>query len=331
MKLLEALAGRNTGRPPVWFMRQAGRYLPEYRELRKIHLLETLFFTPELAAEVTIQPLKRFPLDAAILFSDITVIARGLGCSLSFSEGPVIVPQIGLEEVKKGLKAQPEAFSPIWKTVSLVKQEICVPLLGFCGAPFTVISYLVGGQELALLWLRSDPESFQKLFEVVEQLSLDLLRGQVEAGVDAVQVFDSWANSLTALEFKRWTLPFLKKVAQEISVPKLFFMRSLHRFFDLIQDVPIGLSLDAEISLVSMRQKTTRPLQGNLDPDLLLGPQDLLAGAVNELLDSMKDDPAFILNLGHGVKPSTPIRAIETILALVHKDRFPAEVLSGQS
>lgn len=329
VKILDALAGRNTGRPPVWFMRQAGRYLPEYRALRAEHSLKTLFFTSSLVKEVTLQPLRRFPLDAAILFSDITVIAPALGCELSFAEGPIVVPEIGPEEAKRGFSLDWGPLAPVWQAVGEIKREISVPLLGFCGAPFTVSTYLAGGIEKTLGWLRDKPDSFSKLFAAVEEASLVHLEAQVERGADAVQIFDSWANLLTPEEFQTWSLPFLEKAVQRIGVPILFFMRSLHRVLELLAPLPLGLSLDWETPVASVRKKTKQPLQGNLNPSLLLGPRSLLLQEAEALLASMEGDSSFVFNLGHGIQPGTPVDAIADLVRLVRGAPVPSSLANG--
>lgn len=299
--LLQALKGENRGRAPVWLMRQAGRYLPEYRELRKKYSLKELFFTPELAAQVTLMPIERFGVDAAILFSDITVVAEALGLRLDFSEGPVVEPKATADNLRFDLAK----LEPIIETVRILKKELEEPLIGFCGGPFTVASYLIG--DLGEAKQRLDDADFQRLLGKVEDVSIAYLQMQVKAGVDAIQVFDSWANVLSPEQFRRFSLPFLHRVCREVEAPAIFFMRGAGEY---VEEIPCAVSLDWETDPSEARLKTDKPLQGNLNPDFLFEPLAAIEKKTKELLSSMKDDPSFILNLGHGVKPNTPVDAV---------------------
>jgi uroporphyrinogen decarboxylase len=305
-KLLLALQGKNTGCPPVWLMRQAGRYLPEYRALRQKHRLIDLFFTPALAAEVTLMPIRRFALDAAILFSDITVVARALGLTLDFNEGPVVHPR-----VMPGMQFQMsmEKLDPIIETVKLLKPQLRVPLIGFCGGPFTVASYLIGDLEETKKWLSHD--AFPHLLDQIADVSCEYLRRQVAAGADAVQIFDSWANVLSDEQWRKFSLPYITRLAASVDVPAIFFMRGAARYID---EIPCAVSLDWETDLAAARLRTTKTLQGNLNPDLLFEPLPVVREQTKTLLASMRDDPAFILNLGHGVKPGTPVEAVQYLI-----------------
>lgn len=308
--LLLALEGKNFGPPPLWIMRQAGRYLPEYRELRARHTLRDLFFTPELAALVTKMPLKRFDLDAAILFSDITVVATALGLKLEFSEGPVVSPEVTphfLEQLTYDL----EPLEPMAQTIRLLKSDLTVPLLGFCGAPFTVASYLIGDLNRTIAWMRTDPNSFKSFLDVIARATVGYLQLQTQAGVDAVQIFDSWANHLRPEEFRKFSLPYLKQFIQAVDVPAIFFMRGGSQY---IEEIPCAISLDSSIRMDEARKQTARPLQGNLDPELLFAPLSEIERVVKSLLESMRNDPAFILNLGHGIKPQTPLEAVQFLI-----------------
>ncbi len=287
-------------------MRQAGRYLPEYRRLREKHSLKTLFLTPELAFEVTKMPINRFGVDAAILFSDITVIALSLGFDLDFQEGPKITPPLTPSHVDH-LPFFPEKLEPIFQTIRLLKQDLLVPLLGFCGAPFTVASYLIGDLERTTDWMRRDPLTFQNLIDKITHATIAYLQLQKQAGVDAVQIFDSWANVLTKEEHERYSLFPLQRCVASINLPSLFFMREMGPY---VEKIPCGLSLDWTISLREGRQRTAQPIQGNLDPDFLFQPLDQIRTKTKELLYAMEGDPGFILNLGHGVKPQTPVDAV---------------------
>lgn len=287
-------------------MRQAGRYLPEYRKLREKYRLRDLFFTPELAAAVTKMPIDRFGVDAAILFSDITVVALAIGLALDFSEGPHISPNVTPSQLR-ALGFFPEMLTPIISAIELIKKEITVPLLGFCGAPFTVASYLVGDLEKTKLWMRTDPTSFQDLIDILTRITICYLQMQEKAGVDAVQIFDSWANVLSEEEYREYSLKPLKKLVSAVQIPSLFFMREPGPY---LEEIPCGVSLDWTVCPKNARERTKYPLQGNLNPDFLFQPLEKIEKQTEELLGLMRNDPAFILNLGHGVKPNTPVDAV---------------------
>lgn len=292
--LLDALEGKNRGRPPVWLMRQAGRYLPAYQKLRQHHSLRELFFTPELAAQVTLLPME-LGVDAAILFSDITVVALPLGFSLDFSEGPVIRGERRGKEM--GLLA------PIFETIRLVKAQSKVPLIGFCGGPYTVASYMGG-----------DPALLEPLTEV----TIEYLQEQERAGVDAIQIFESWADRLSEEEFQRYCVPHLKRLIRAVKVPVILFMRgACRRVEELVQLGPAAISFDAEKPLWELRKQVPMAVQGNLDPDLLFEPLPVIREKTEELLRQMRGDPGFIVNLGHGVKPGVSVDAVRCLIDTV--------------
>lgn len=315
-KLLSALKGENKGRPPIWLMRQAGRYLPEYLALRGKYSLAELFFTPDLAAKVTLMPIERFSFDAAILFSDITVIASIFSLKLEFQEGPKITPLVTPSNFSQ-LTIDLEKVSSIGKTIEILKKELKVPLLGFCGAPFTVATYLTGGMEKALEWKRNKPVSFLQFLEKIEEATAQYINMQVEKGVDAFQIFDSWANVLKGFEFELYSFSFIKRLVSKIPIPTLFFMRNLAEKISLLKTVDVGLSLDWECSFSKIREQTNQSLQGNLDPDLLFSPLFEIKKKTLEILHEMKGDPSFIFNLGHGIKPKTPLDAVQTLVETV--------------
>jgi len=310
-KFLLALKGENQGPPPVWLMRQAGRYLPEYRKLREAHSLRELFYSPKLAAEITLQPIKRFGLDAAILFSDITVIAPALGLKLEFQEGPVVTPLITSENWHS-LKEDLSVFEPIAEAAHLAKQQLDVPLIGFCGGPFTVATYLM---ENHADWMAKDPDSFTAALDRICDLCIVSLRSQISAGVDAVQIFDSWAGTLNHADFEQYALKLLKRIIDSVDRPVILFMRGSAQRAELLATLkPAAISVDWERSISDIRKNVKIPLQGNLDPDLLFKPVDQVRRGVRSLLDEMGADPAFILNLGHGVKPGTPVESVEALV-----------------
>lgn len=292
---LEALKGKNKGRPPVWLMRQAGRYMPSYRALREKHSLKELFFTPEFAAQITLMPIEQLGVDAAILFSDITVVALPLGMSLDFNEGPVIEGNLNRKSI--------ETLKPIEETIRLIKPRLQVPLIGFCGAPYTVSRYM--GKDLSLL-------------EPITEATIEYIRMQEEAGIDALQVFDSWADELTREEWNRWCFPYLARLIQAARVPVILFMRKASRYIEeLVSLKPAAISFDSERPLHLLRGQVPMAIQGNLDPELLYQPLPIVRQKTQELLLSMKNDPGFIVNLGHGVKKDTPFEAVKCLVDTV--------------
>ena len=315
MRLLDALQGKNRGRPPVWLMRQAGRYLPEYRALRAGHTLREMFFTPTLAAEVTLMPIRRYGFDAAILFSDITAIAPAMGYSLVFQEGPVVEPEATMfnwRERRQNLAL----LDPVAEAAFLVKKQLDVPLIGFCGGPYTIATYLTGGKTKE--WMSSDPEGFDAFLASIGQMCIHSLNSQIAAGADAVQIFDSWADQLDEAEFDRWSFRWLKQIASSVDRPVILFMRGSSERCEKLAQIPnICISLDQSKKVSAVRNLVKCPLQGNLDPDLLFKSVADVRLDVNQLLREMSGDPGFIVNLGHGVKPGTPLESVEALVAAV--------------
>jgi len=312
--LLKALQGTNRGRPPVWLMRQAGRYLPSYRLLRETHPLKTLFFTPELAAEITLMPVEQIGVDAAILFSDIAVVALALGLHLDFSEGPVVEPLLTPDKIPF-LSSDLSRLDPVIDAIRLTLPELKVPLIGFCGGPFTVATYLVeGGLDGAKKWAYRSPESFETLLDRIGDISIAYLKRQIDAGVTAIQIFDSWASVLSKEHFRKFCLPYYRKMAKALSVPSILFFRGAGIHLDDLSSLPCALSLDWQTFLSEARQKTCQPLQGNLDPDLLFAPSETIRKEARALSASMKGDPGFIAGLGHGVKPDSSPEAVKTLV-----------------
>lgn len=293
--LLAALKGENRSRPPVWLMRQAGRYMPSYRKLREKHTLRELFFTPELAAEVTLMPVEQIGVDAAILFSDISVVALPLGFNLDFSEGPVIQGTLERRSI--------ETLEPIAEAIRIIKPQLKVPLIGFCGGPYTVASYMGG-----------DPA----LLDPITEVTIEYIRMQERAGVDAIQIFDSWANQLNREEFQTFCVPYLKRLIDAATVPVIVFMRgACQRVEELVKLGPDAISFDWEKPLSELRKQVPMAIQGNLNPDLLYEPLPIIRQKTQELLHSMQGDPGFIVNLGHGVKPNMSVDAVKCLVETV--------------
>jgi uroporphyrinogen decarboxylase len=334
--LLDVLDRQQRSPPPVWLMRQAGRYLPEYRAVReKAGGFLKLCFTPELATEVTLQPVRRFGFDAAILFSDILVVPHALGQAVWFTEGegPRLEPiadRTGLQRLRRELDQQ--ALAPVYEAIAMVKRSLApeVALLGFCGAPWTVASYMVAGcgtpdQEPARMFAYGDAEGFALLIDKLVEASASYLVGQLRAGVDAVQVFDTWAGVLSAEGFHRWCIEPMQRIVAKVrgEIPRakiIGFPRGaglgLLRYVDEVPVDAIGLDWTVDLALARDRIQPRMPIQGNLDPLALVAGGAALDHAVDTILELCAAKP-FIFNLGHGILPQTPIGHVERMLARV--------------
>ena len=321
-------------------MRQAGRYLPEYRAVReKAGDFLRLCFTPELAAEVTMQPIRRFGFDAAILLSDILVVPHALGQPVRYTvgEGPqldAIADRAGLDRLKAELDQ--EALGPIYETIRKVKASLDprTALLGFCGAPWTVASYMIAGhgtpdQAPARQFAYRDADGFAALVDKLVDASASYLIRQLQAGVDAVQIFDTWAGVLPAEEFRRWciepTQRIVAKVRAEVSGAKIIgFPRGVGTaLLRYVEEVPVdAIGLDWTVDLLFARNQIQwrMPVQGNLDPLVLVCGGVALDRAVDAVLEAFSERP-FIFNLGHGILPETPIAHVEQMLARVRGSR----------
>jgi uroporphyrinogen decarboxylase len=317
-------------------MRQAGRYLPEYRAIReKSESFLDLCFNPKLAAEVTLQPLRRFGFDAAILFSDILVVPHALGQRVTFvaGEGPELDALDGPGSLSRlHAEIDHQALAPVYETIGLVKEKLPVDtaLLGFCGAPWTVATYMVAGmgttdQIPARLFAYRHPEAFKKLIDILVKASAAYLIRQFEAGVDAVQIFDTWAGVLPPDEFETWCMePCIKIIAAvraRIPGAKIIgFPRGaatkLERYIERVSVDAVGLDWMIELGFARDRIQAERPVQGNLDPLVLLAGGHALDRAVDVILKTLAHGP-FIFNLGHGILPETPIAHVEQLIARV--------------
>lgn len=336
-KLVGVLSGETHWPPPMWLMRQAGRYLPEYREVRaSVGGFLQLCYTPALAAEVTLQPIRRYGFDAAILFSDILVVPDALGQSVRFAEGegPRLDPirdAAGLARLDLG--ATGEKFSRVYETVQRLRQDLPAEttLIGFCGAPWTVATYMVGGQgssdqAAARMLAYRDPATFQRLIDVVIEASIAYLDGQVQAGADVLQIFDSWAGNLPDGEFDNWVVAPTRRIAAELKrrhphVPIIGFPRGAgENAARYVQETGVeGLGCDTAMPLQQMRslaQQTGVAVQGNLDPLLLAAGGPALDARVRENLAALQGLP-FIFNLGHGIIPQTPPEHVARLVELV--------------
>ncbi len=334
--ILDALAGKVLPRPPVWLMRQAGRYLPEYRELRATSDSFMHFcFSPDLASRATLQPIERFGFDAAILFSDILVIPEALGQKVSFEqgEGPRLQPigdAAGLSRLHDQIDLK--LLEPVFETIDRVKGELpdAVAFIGFCGAPWTVASYMIAGkgtpdQAPARLFAYRYPELFEKLIGKLVSASIDYLVRQIAAGVEIVQIFDSWAGVLPGPAFRKWSLEPILKIAQGVKAKCpdariIAFPRGvathLMEFLDCVDIDALGLNTSDNTRWVAQYIQGRKTVQGNLDPLVLLTGGDSLESEVRRILYELSAGP-FIFNLGHGILPSTPIEHVEKMLRVI--------------
>jgi uroporphyrinogen decarboxylase len=336
--LLRALAGEALPLPPVWLMRQAGRYLPEYRELRRraSDFLD-LCFRPELAAEATLQPVRRFGMDAAILFSDILVVAHGLGQRVEFREGngPALDSVRSVVEMRRlSLDQFSERVAPVYETVRRVAASLPpeTTLIGFAGAPWTVATYMVEGGSsrdftAVKRWAFTDPEGFGELIDRLVEATVIYLSGQIAAGAEVVQLFDSWAGVLPEPAFRRWVIEPTKRIMHTLRqhhprTPVIGFPRGaglMYRaYFGSSGTTALGLDSTVPPSIARKTLQSMGPVQGNLDPVLLLAGGTAMAESVAEIRQAFADGP-FIFNLGHGVLPETPVEHVAALLALLRQ------------
>ena len=335
---LRACRGKPGGpgdRVPVWFMRQAGRSLPEYRSIRGSGSILDAIADPELSAEITMQPVRRYDVDAAILYSDIVVpvAAIGFGVDVAPGIGPVVErPFTRAADLERLRPLDPEADTPyVLETVRILARELPVPLIGFAGAPFTVASYLIEGQPSrtytrtkALMY--GDPNLWHKLMERLSDLAIVSLRSQIENGAVALQIFDSWAGTLSAPDYEKFVLPHSQRVFAEVAdlnVPRIHFGVGTGELLGLMAQAGadvVGVDWRVPLDVARTRVPANIALQGNLDPALAFAPWDVVAEATRDVLRRNAGNPAHIFNLGHGVMPETDPTVLERVVELVHNE-----------
>lgn len=334
-RFLDTVDGRGVDRPPVWLMRQAGRYMAEYRAVREKHSFLQMVHTPDLAAEVTLQPVRRLGVDAAILFSDILTIPEAMGITVAFPEGgPLLHPVVTSAAAVDALApaSAVERLSYVGEAVRLVRQELgdAHALIGFSGAPFTLACYMVEGHgsksyDGIKSLMYTEPTLFGRLLDKLADWVIAYLTMQIDAGADAVQMFDSWAGELRAEDYRRHVLPSTLRIARAMADRGgrfMLFARNPGHLQDAVAQVPaavVGLDQRADLARAAAAAKAAgRAVQGNLDPIELFAPPAAIAGRVREMYRQV-DGCAWIANLGHGITPRTPMAGVEAFVQAVQQ------------
>lgn len=330
--LLRALRGEKVERPPVWMMRQAGRYLPQYRKLRKKYSFFERVETPELACEITLQPIDEIGPDAAIIFSDILTVPQALGIDVDLvkGKGPVIENPIRSVDDAFSILAEevPEKLNHVMEAITLTRKELDgrVPLIGFAGAPWTLFCYMVQGEgsknfDKAKAFLYQHPDAARHVMKELTKATVDYLKAQIKAGAQVIQVFDSWAGLLGPEDFNEWAMPYLMEICEAIDeVPVILFAKgswyALERlsFKSKVSALGIDWTITPEYARDATRGKIT--LQGNYDPSHLLSPVDRIRREVRRMIDRF-GARRYIVNLGHGILPNIPVDHARTFVDTV--------------
>ncbi len=334
-RILRACKQLHTDCTPVWFMRQAGRYMPEYRSLRKSHSILEICKTPQLAAEVTLQPIKALNVDAAIIFADLLLPLEAMGLRIEFisGDGPHVYPPIrSSKDVAQLITRHVSDLDYVGESIKLVQEELDgrIPLIGFVGAPFTMASYMIEGgasrnymATKILMW--SEPETWKTLMEKLVDVLAGFASLQVSAGADIIQVFDSWVGNLAPTDYERYVLPYSKQLIrriQDTSVPVIHFGTGNGSFLETFCKAGgevIGLDWRVEIASSWNRAGRFVAVQGNLDPIALLAPLPELKSKVYDILNSVAGRAGHIFNLGHGIIPETPMNNVKAVVEMVHE------------
>ncbi len=333
-RFLRALRGEPTDTVPIWLMRQAGRYLPGYRELRKAHSLLEIAGTPELAVAAMLEPVRRFDLDAAVVFADIMLPLRAVG--IEFGIDPVRGPHVpepvrGAAGLERFRPFDGRAVEPVAETIRRFREvEPDRPVVGFAGGPFTLAAYLVEGRgsrdfPAAREMLYADPEGFGRLLDLLTEMTVRYLRLQAAAGADALQLFDTWVGLLPVPEFRRLVLPRLVRLFEELRgtpASTIYFSTGSDHLLGALDGLGVdAFGVDWRTPLREVRTRLARPyaLQGNLDPAVLLGPAPEIRRAARAVLDELPDHRGHVFNLGHGVLPATSPDAVETLVRIVRE------------
>lgn len=324
MRLVAALDRQPLDRPPVWFMRQAGRYLPEYRELRAGHTFEEVMSTPEIAAEITLQPLRRYPLDAAIVFSDIMTPLMGMGVGVEFDPGPKLAP-LTVDQVADLGPLDPSTVGFVGETISQVRAGAGpeVAVIGFAGGPVTLLAYLLeGGGSKHFPRFRAalhEPRIEEALSVLATSMHL-YLETQTQSGADVVQLFDSWAGLLSTPMFRRLAVPAARQTLAGLSAPTIYFVPGGSHLLEILPEVGAnGYGVDWRLPLDTAWERIgeNRVIQGNLDPAVLLSSPTAVGDAVSRVLAEAAGRPGHIFNLGHGILPDTPLENVEAMVQTI--------------
>jgi uroporphyrinogen decarboxylase len=342
---LRACRRQPTQYTPIWLMRQAGRYMKEYRALRKKYTFLKMCKTPEIAAQVTLQPIEKFKLDAAIIFSDILIPLEPMGVEFEFvkGEGPVFHhPVREMKDIEKLRVIEPEEeVSFLVKAIHMVREELegKIPLIGFSGAPFTLASYIIEGghsRNYILtkgLMYRNRP-AWDALMNKISEVLIRTLNAQIRAGAQAAQLFDSWVGCLSPTDYEEYVLPYSKRVIEGVdkSVPLIHFATSNSTLLELMKgaggDV-IGVDWRVDIGEAWARLGHEVAIQGNLDPVILIGSVDLMKKEVERILDRVGGQPGHIFNLGHGILPNTPVENVAALIDMVHEYSLKVKKKTG--
>lgn len=332
-RFLNACRGTPVDTTPIWIMRQAGRYLPEYRAVRQRHSFLEVCHEPELACEVTLQPVDILGVDAAILFSDIMIPLEGMGCSIEFSPGPVFAePVRTAADVERLRVCEPESDVPfVLDAVRLIRRELGgrVPLIGFSGAPFTLAAYMVEGKgsrsfENLKRMMYAAPGVYRALMDKVTDTVIRYLNAQIRAGAQAVQVFDTWGGILSPADYGEYVLPYSARVVAGLdrSVPVIHFVKGCGLLLDRIEraggDV-LGIDWHIDLADAIDRLGGRFAVQGNLDPTVLLGPRELVEARAREIVEKGRRARGHVFNLGHGILPSVPVDNVKALVEAVHE------------
>jgi len=335
-RLLRACGRLAVDATPIWLMRQAGRYMPEYRALREQHSMLEVVQAPELAAEITLQPLRAFDLDAGIIFADLLPPLVGMGLSLDYEKGhgPVIHNPVRTPADVDRLGVPPADEQPLLagtlEAIRLVKAEVDVPIIGFAGAPWTLASYAVEGggsknHERTKGLMYHEPAAFKRLMEKLVTVSSDFLLAQARAGADALQVFDSWAGALSPADYVRFVAPHLRALFGRLKaagVPLIHFSTGTAGFVEEVAEAGgdvVGLDWRQPLDRAWRRIGFDRAVMGNLDPVALHAPWRELKPAVDDVLDRAAGRPGHVFNLGHGILPGTPVDHVRRVVDYVHE------------
>ncbi|MCH8266842.1 MAG: uroporphyrinogen decarboxylase [Acidobacteria bacterium] len=336
---LKACRRQPVPRTPVWFMRQAGRYMKEYRELRARHSLLELCQTPELAAQVTLQPIAKLGVDAAIIFADLLLPAQAMGMKLEFveGEGPALSEAVRTAEaVRKLKKVKDGELSYVGDAIRIVRRELNgkAPVIGFSGAPFTVASYMIEGGAsrnfvMTKQMMYQQPKIWHELMGKLVEVLSDFLRSQVDAGADALQIFDSWVGCLCPEDYRLYVLPHSQQLLRNVTsfsqkTPLIHFGTGTATLLELMREAGGDvIGADWRIGLQDAWQRVGHDvaLQGNLDPVVLFGPIEKIREQVENILRAAEGRPGHIFNLGHGILPETPVENVQAVVEMVHQ--FP--------